>query len=342
MIDSAAYEIKRSLTDVRGLLEQLGLLAGKGSFSRQAGGFLIRCPVHDEKTPSCSVQLRQGVVLWNCHGCGEKGDALSLVARSRGLSLRGDDFRQVLILGAELAGLHGLVRELETGDTPTERPPLVVRPAPQAEPEKTYPPASETAALLAACRPVSEDDDVAAWIRGRRLSLDAVEGAEIVFALPATAQVPGWASYQGRPWTETGHRLIIPMFDAAGVMQSVRAGRVTDGDSPKRLPPGGYRASGLVMACPIAVGMLRGTFRPERVAISEGEPDWIWWSSKYGISAYARIGITSGSWTNEIADRIPRGAAVFMRTDNDNAGDRYSEAIMLSLRGRCAVHRTDA
>ena len=38
---------------------------------------MIQCPLHKDTTPSCSVNyVRQ---LWNCHSCGEGGDAWNLI-----------------------------------------------------------------------------------------------------------------------------------------------------------------------------------------------------------------------------------------------------------------------
>lgn len=335
-----AREVKFSLNDPTRALSALGLLGDRKSFLRQAGGFLIRCPVHQEKTPSCSVQLRSGVLLWKCHGCDASGDVLDLVAAVHGLTMRGDDFRQVLIHAAALAGLHGIVHELETGSAPVERKPIAPRPEPAPEPEREYPPVAEVTALLDACVSVTADAEVSAWLTSRKLKPKTIERADAVFALPKDATIAGWASYRGQTWAQTGHRLIIPMHDAAGIVRSVRAGRVVEGDSPKRLPPAGCRASGTVMACAIAVGMLRGTFAPELVTISEGEPDWLSWVEEPGT--YARIGITNGGWSDDIANRIPNGTRVAIRTDNDTAGDRYAAAIVKSLRGRCPLKRSQS
>ncbi len=68
-----AAELKTALGDVRNFLDALGLLRGA---TKQAGGFLIRCPWHLEKTPSCSVQVKQGSIVAHCFGCGASGDAL--------------------------------------------------------------------------------------------------------------------------------------------------------------------------------------------------------------------------------------------------------------------------
>jgi hypothetical protein len=268
-----------------------------------------------------------------CHGCGATGDALSLIAAQYGLGLVGDDFRQVLIRGAEFAGLQSLVRELE-GDEPAERPPPIVRAAP--EPERDYPPQAEVDALWAST-PAALDADCEAWAASRSLDpeLLATEmgGHTLARCLPAAGDLPWWASYQRRSWRETGHRILVPVFDHMGVRRSVRAIRVTEDESPKRLPPGGHRASGVVLACAFGLAMLQGTFDAKHVMILEGEPDLLSWATSPADRPYARLGIISGSWTDAFAARIPKGARVYLRTHDDDAGRRYADAIRATMPG---------
>jgi DNA primase len=60
----------------------------------------MRCPWHEDSTPSLSVDQEKG--LYNCFGCGESGDAFDLVMKERGLDfpsavkfLKGADFSQL-------------------------------------------------------------------------------------------------------------------------------------------------------------------------------------------------------------------------------------------------------
>ncbi len=344
MSADVAREIRYALTDARVLCEALSLVGGKGSFSRQAGGLLIRCPWHEDGSPSCSVRRGpDGTIAVRCHACGATGDALSLVAVAHGLTMRGDDFRQVLIRAAEIGGLHGLVAELETGHAPTERRAPVPRPAP--EPERDYPPAAEVdafwAATLSPDSPTHDGShqvvgtDASAWATSRGLCAqqigEYVSGVALARCIDPRRPLPRWATYRGMSWLETGHKLVVPVYDYAGNLRSVRAIRVVDGDGPKRLPPAGHRASGLVQACSLGLAMLRGTFVPARVLVVEGEPDFLTAATKQTPKAYARLGITSGSWCAEIASRIPESASVLLFTHTDDAGDRYAAAIQASL-----------
>ena len=340
-MSDVAAELQRChpLNDPRELCAALGLGAERKDRQHQASGWTVRCPVHGGV--SCSVtRAADGLVRVKCFGCDFSGNALHLVAAARGLSTR-TGFKDVLREAAEIANRFDLIEELDSGEK-RERPAAPTLPIKPSEPERTYPPIAEVEALLASCALPSEDAEVAAWLRMRPIEPERIDGAETAYALPIGAPGASWAKYGGVPWAVTGHRMLVPMFDAAGVLRSVRAGRVIAGDSPKRLPPAGHKAARLVMACPLARAMLRGTFAAERVIVSEGEPDFWAWSCATGIAAHARIGITSGAWTQELANKIPSGAIVFVRTDNDAAGDKYAAEIIASLKGRCEIRRKAA
>jgi hypothetical protein len=360
MRDRADVEaVKAALRDPAHVCGRLGLLEGA---KRQGGGLLVRCPAHGDRNPSCSVTRGpDGTLRVHCFGCGFSGDALSLVAAARGLDVS-RDFRRVLEEGAEIAGVQLAARgELE----PAREDP---RP-PAPSPPKPPPPAAEVAALWNACLPCSSDAEVAAWLRSRGLDPSAVDRYALCRALPREHAGTAWACYRGdaaeaRSWAELGYRAIFPLHDADGALASVRARLVEPSESgPKSLPPTGYSARGLVLACPLAVLVLQiSTWRasgdpaahghtgdgfPEgalrRVVIAEGEPDFLTWASRgTGARMDAVIGLPgSGAWSDELAARIPDGATVLVRTDADDAGDRYAEQIAASLHERCVVRETD-
>jgi hypothetical protein len=345
-----AREIKYALTNPRELCERLGLISTRGSFISQGmRGLSIRCPWHKETTPSCSVTVGpDGTIRVKCFGCPESGDALSLIAVANGLSVN-SDFPEVLKAGAELAGLWGIVQELDTRTEIPNRP--KVQPPPPAElEERDYPPLDEVEALWNLTGPVSEDPEASQMLTSRALDPEAVEGLVRTFAdcsrftacftgPTGATRLPAWARYRGRDWGETGHRLLVPMFDRLGVMRSVRAWRVTEGDSPKRLPPGGHKASELVMADDLGLAMLRGQFAPDLVVVAEGEPDFLVWATRRTPKPHATIGIVSGSWHQALAERFPVGCVVVIRTDHDRAGHAYAAEVSEGLRKRCFIRR---
>lgn len=341
--------IKRALADPREVCRRLGL--DQKAKPQGGGGLTILCPAHGERTPSCSVSRgADGTLRVKCFGCDLAGDVFDLLAVVERLD-RVRDFPDLLQRAAELAHValdrdpRHAPRAAGPPAPPSARPPLA----------RPYPPADEIGALWSACRAVTDDPEVGAWLSGRGLSPEAVARYDVARALPATASPPPWASYRGdpekrarpTPWPALGYRLIVPLYDAAGVIRSVRARALAPTDGPKALPPAGYAAKGLVMADPLASMVLALGSWPEhadkRVVISEGEPDFLTWASRgTGARTLAVLGLAgSGQWTRAIAERIPAGSTVILRTDQDDAGDRYAEQITATLWGRCTILETE-
>lgn len=330
MSDHAA-EIRNSLTDPRRLAEKLNLARNA---KRAGSGLLIRCPWHQEKTPSCWVTRGpDGTILVKCYGCGQTGDALTLIAEVYGLDVRAN-FREVLEAGAGVAGLHYLVDEIRGGRPAADRPPPP--PPPEPEPDLEYPPEGEVAALWSSASDPSTDIEAAGHLMGRGLDPGECFDRGLLRCLVAGSSLPRWARFGGRDWVATGHRLLARLWDAQGVLRSVRAWRVAEADSPKRLPPAGHRTSELVLANAAAHALLRGSREPRRVLVTEGEPDWVTWSL---MTTDPVFGVLSGSWASGFAQRIPNGSEVVIRTHADTAGERYAEQVARSLGERVAVWR---
>jgi hypothetical protein len=74
--------------------------------------------------------------------------------------------------------------------------------------------------------------------------------------------------------------------------------------------------------------------------IREGVPDFLTWATRWGDAAEgapAVIGFISGSWTPEIAGRVPSGTGVVIRAHADDAGAKYARHIAGSIDARCTV-----
>lgn len=73
--------------DIQTLKERLDIVDVVQPYTalkRSGGGFMGRCPFHDEKSASFSVQQQRG--FYHCFGCGVGGDAISFVQEIEGLS----------------------------------------------------------------------------------------------------------------------------------------------------------------------------------------------------------------------------------------------------------------
>jgi hypothetical protein len=120
-------------------------------------------------------------------------------------------------------------------------------------------------------------------------------------------------------------------------MRSVRAWQVHKVEGPKRLPPAGFKAAGLVLANPPALRWLLEPGPPIALVITEGEPDHL--AAVQATPSEPVIGIGSGSWTQAFADRVPIGSTVAIQTHHDPAGDRYAAEITKTLAKRARVKR---
>jgi hypothetical protein len=136
---------------------------------------------------------------------------------------------------------------------------------PRAAPEP-----DEVKALWARTAAVTNDPAAVAWMQARGLDPERVAalragGAAVCRVLPADCgDLPPWARCDGRPWTESGHRLLFPARDPArgGELASVHARWIGPGDDPgddaHGAHPAGYDGAGLVLADGLALRLLRG------------------------------------------------------------------------------------
>jgi hypothetical protein len=324
------------------LVQLLGL-----RYTRRGRSALIQCPWHDDSSPSCSISIgRLGTIRVHCFSCSRSWDAHALVAKVQGLDTR-SQWRDVLRRGAELLSRHDILSALDGNDSSYSPPPPPPPPAPPPPP--TYPPQSDIDDLLAACLRVDQDPVVSTYLRSRALDPLRVALLDLALALPPSPRnVPSWAL----PWPRTGHRLIFPSYDHRGAIASVRAVRVTPGDSPKRLSPAGFSTRSTVLADALARELLRRSSWPSdwtpkrpRAIITEGETDFLTMATQYAPGndpEVATLGIYAGGWTQDIADRFPTDIDVRVLTDDDPAGHRYFQSIHSTLHCRSTFVRVGA
>lgn len=236
---------------------------------------------------------------------------------------------------------------------------------------------AEVAALWSACGPLDRAsiyDPAVPWLEnaehGRGLSCRELAALDLARAMPLDPGAHPWPSWI--PWLNLGraawlrrYRLAAPMYDATGALRSLRFRAVTaerelvDGalrwrrveveDRVKVLAPKGSTVRGLALADPVGRALLAGDLASVpwdgRVVVIEGEPDLWTWSTlqRRGMApdglTWAVLGVVSGSWTEDLAARVPSGCKVSVRTHADAAGDAYAERIRRTLAKRCEVRR---
>lgn len=251
----------------------------------------------DRRGPLGLSRSREG---WRCHGCAAGGDGLSAVR------LRFADWPSVWGWYADRGWCASPVDHVS-------RPALPPPPAPPPKPPSPPVSVAEVAALLRRCVPVPDVPDVRMRSQYARY-------------LPDGAALPPWAVSKGGTWLETGHRVLVPLWDVRGHLAGIRA-RAADraGARPKALPPWGHSIGPVCMATPAARAWLRGGPSPDGVVIVEGEPGYLLWAAACPASV-AVLGIVSGSWSAEWSARVGELPAVVV-LDHDQGETNYLRAL---------------
>lgn len=221
-------------------------------------------------------------------------------------------------------------------------------------PESTLPPDVDVRTVWQTCRPVTGDSDVCAWMReGRKRNIDPerVEERDLARALPRSQDCPVWMCFRdGRSWAATGHRVVVPLYDARGRLASLHARNVRPDAGLKSASPTGCTTRGLALADSLGQRMLAGEREAAElvtrvgVVIAEGAPDFLSWATARGDAddqAPAVLGVMSGTWTPGLADRLP-DCTITIATDNDDAGDKYAEHIIQTLGSRMRAGHVQA
>lgn len=299
-----------------------------------------------------AVGVRRDGLGWRCFECEETGDALTLASwcslgKRRPVGQEWTELRRAcLVRGLCFADPGGIAGSPLRPRAPIQdkREPPPVRPRQAAEIWATV------------LQPVTQDAAVCRFLADRALDPADIEARDLARALPEGASLPRWARFEGHPWTESGHRLIVALWGATGLLESLHARNVLANVPPrhKAASPAGAELRGLVMADALGRLMLEGSklgdgsSAAELVGscglwVMEGLPDFLTRATDFSEAAEnapAVLGIVSGSWTDEVAGRVPDGTTVGIDTDADSAGDEYAELIANSFATRCRLKRS--
>lgn len=295
-----------------------------------------------------AVGIPKGKPGWRCFQCDASGDAVDLVA----YRIAGRRFRELeATQKAEVRGWFGL-----DGSAALAVPPRASKrdlPVEWENAETHYPPAGQVEWLWDACCRVTDDHDALSYLAFRGIEPGDLVEHDCVRVLPVSATCPEWATVAGVPWTETQHRLIVPLYDWRGELRSVLARSVDCHPRIKSAGAKGYGRRGLVMAATYGRQMLVSgpskylhRMDPYRVTIHEGEISFLRSVASgndcevienFQPAAFRGvIGIFSGSFTRDVASRIPSKSDVVISTDDDDQGKKYAADIQAQLGDRVA------
>jgi KaiC/GvpD/RAD55 family RecA-like ATPase len=83
------YLTALTMTDIGELKKKVSLVnlvSSRTRLEKRGSKWWACCPLHNERTPSFEIQLKNGTEVFHCHGCGAGGDALSFIEQSEKLS----------------------------------------------------------------------------------------------------------------------------------------------------------------------------------------------------------------------------------------------------------------
>lgn len=316
----AAGRITRGTVErVRERADLVEMVAARTGQVRQVGPrAMARCPFHDEKSPSFSIEPAQK--LYHCFGCGVSGDVFKFV-----MEIEACDFPEAVERLAERYGVPIEYEELspqEAQERDREKRidtlledtcayyERVLRESPEAEAARAYLVARELSDELVAHWRIGFAPD--AWDRVVKGALGKGYTAEELLA-------SGVASEGKRgPIDRQRGRLIFPLFDGRGRVRGF-AGRILPGqEGPKYInsPEGPYFHKGRLL---YGLHHARGPIaKAGRAVIVEGYTDVI---ALHAIGVQEAVASMGTSLTEEQLTELRRlCATLVLAFDADQAG----------------------
>ena len=284
-------------------------LLGPAPGRRGEGGRRLwwKCPLHEDRNPSFCVE--PGRRWWKCFGCGEEGDAASLVMRINAVS-----FPAAVSIVAELSGIVtasvGSLRPRPPVSPTASKPALTASPPPE---RSSGLPLTDALALVteAAGRLwTPEGGKALAYLRGRGLGDETIRAARL--GVVESVSIPtreGDRCYQARgvvlPWLD-GDRLALVKI------------RQPEGREPKYAEA--FRDRPRVYPDPAVI-------EPGRpLVVVEGEFDALLLGQELRHLA-AVVTLGSASSRPDLPTRADMLAAApwYIATDADEAGDKAAD-----------------
>ena len=82
---------QRSVEEVKAAADIVAVVSGRTQLRRVGARFTGRCPFHEERTPSFSVNAQEK--LFYCFGCGKGGDVVSFVQETESVDFAASSSR---------------------------------------------------------------------------------------------------------------------------------------------------------------------------------------------------------------------------------------------------------
>lgn len=332
------YKQLRERLDFAAVLEHYGVeLKRKGKTDGQHQG-LCPLPTHPQKagkkrTASFSANLVKGI--WQCFGCGAKGNVIDFAALMEGLNPKEkEDFRKAALMLNERRG---------SATTPTDD--AKPRAAPKADADKAKPKVNRTPAAVQDKNASSDGGEapkrvvINAPLDFELKTLDAEHPVVLARASKETIAHFG-LGYCSRGLMKG--RIAIPLYDASATLIGY-AGRLADDaaideNTPKYLFPSRRERRGVVYEFRKSLFVYNGDGIERPVGdliVVEGFHS-VWWLWQNGYQNV--VGLMGASCSSEQADIIvglvKKIGAVWVFPDGDDAGERCAMSVLQQVAPR--------
>jgi DNA primase len=271
-------------------------------------------PTHEGKRNSSSFSANVGRGIWQCFGCGAKGNLIEFATRMEGLNPDNpDDFRKTaLLLQKMFVGKDGGEREKPTKQAMRER-------SGQEDLDEERPGSVVNAPLDFELQRLDYSHP---FLRGRGFTEETIK----TFGL----------GYCHRGLMKG--RIAIPLHDAEGALIGY-AGRIVDEeatgkDTPRYLFPGSREHNGTRHEFRKSAFLYNG-FRVEnalRLVVVESFTA-VWWLTQAGITnVVALMGASCSEMQADLPrDLVPEDGSIWIFPDSDKAGERMAEETLVML-----------
>jgi DNA primase len=319
---------------VRDAVDMHALVSERTDLRRVGTQWMGRCPFHDERTASLSVDVDKKV--FNCFGCGEKGDVFDFVEKTQGL-----DFVQALEWLADRTGveLEQVAENPEEARRYAERRRLwalldraakfysaYLWKAAEAEPAREY---LKSRGLVEAV--LREFQIGYAPAAGDRLIRQAAKSGSDAVDLVAAGLA---RRREGRIEDTFRGRIIFPLADQRGRVLGFAGRALREGQNPKYLNTSENRAVGFHKG-QLLYGMhaaRAAAMKAQRFVVVEGYTDVLALRQAGIVEAVAIMGT---SLTEHQLQELTRAqGTVYLALDADNAGKQATSRAAQMSRDR--------
>jgi DNA primase len=274
-------------------------------------------PTHEGKRQSPSFSANVGRGIWQCFGCGAKGNLIEFAARMEGLNPDdpGDFRKAALLLQKTFGGSDGAERE-----KPIAVPKEETRErSGQEDHDEEIPGSVVNAPLDFELQRLEHDHP---YLRERGFTEETIK----TFGL----------GYCHRGLMKG--RIAIPLRDKEGALIGY-AGRIVDEeaigkDTPRYLFPGSRERNGTRHVFRKSTFLYNGfrVAKASRLVVVESFTA-VWWLTQVGIPNVVALMGASCSETQAglLRDLVPEGGSIWLFPDGDKAGERMAEETLAML-----------